>query len=127
MATATVALKTLNSLSAVPEDMTRDSYVRTGTATLLAASTYITNGLALVWPGLNSAGVASIVASLSPTPYFAEFSSIGGNGSGYTYQWDSVHQTLRIFLAGVEVVTTAAIPALVYADIIAFRAWFKKA
>ena len=128
MATATVALKTSNSLTSVPKDMTKESWVLFGTATLAAASTYITNGLALVWTGaVGTDGKSVLVESLQSTPYLAEFYSIGGGAGGYDYQWDSVHQTLRIFTGGVEVVTTAAIPAAVYADIIAFVAYFKKA
>jgi hypothetical protein len=128
MATALVSLKTTNSLTGVPGDHTQESEVLNGTVTLTAASTYVTNGLPVPWTKTtNSAGAGLLPQSNQTVPYDADFTSKGGNGSGYTYQWDSVHNTLRIFLAGTEVANGAAIPALVYADLIFFRAYFRKA
>lgn len=127
MATATVSLKTVNRLTAVPTDHTQESEIFVGTATLLAASTYVTNGLPIPWTKATNFGGATLLPDSQQTvPYDAVFASIGGNGSGYTYQWDSVHDTLRILLAGTEVANGANIPAAVYADIISFRAYFLK-
>jgi hypothetical protein len=126
MATAIVSLKTFNALTGVGQDHTQESVIPAGNVTLTAASTYVTNGLPVPWTkATNSAGTGIVVDSNQTVPYDATFKSNGG--SGYDYQWDSVHNTLRIFLAGTEVTNGANIPAAVYADVIVFRAYFRKA
>jgi hypothetical protein len=126
MATATVALKTFNSLTASPSEDLQESQVLQGNATLSATSTYITNGLPLVWTGLKNTGGATVFPqSMQTVPYDVDFRSTGG--SGYDYIWDSTHNTLRLFTGGTEVATGDDIPAAVYADTIRFRAYFRKA
>jgi len=127
MATATVSFKLFNSLTGVGADMMKDSQVLQGTATLLAASTYATNGLPLTWLGsiTGSSGGRVFPQSNQTVPYDADFRSIGG--SGYDYQWDAALDTLRIFLGGTELTNGEAIPGAVYSDVIRFRSYWLKA
>lgn len=93
----------------------------------IAAGSYVANGLPINWAAMKAgsvSGSAVLVASLSVTPYKVFFAS--KSGSGYTYQWDAAHGTVRIFLGGVEL-TVAAIPAAVVADLVQFEAWWIKA
>lgn len=126
MATATVALKLSNPLTSVPADMTRDSQVLNGAATVSNAN-YVTSGLPLTWVGTitDFAGKGFLPQSNQTAPYDATFKS--NSGSGYDYQWDAALDTLRIFLAGTELTNGEAIPAGVQNDVIAFRAYFLKA
>lgn len=94
----------------------------------IAAGNYVTNGLPLTWTAMKSgtiSGANVLVASLMLTPYKAWFAST--SGSGYTYQWDKVHGTVRIFLGPTELTGGAALPAAVVADLIQFEAWYIKA
>lgn len=93
----------------------------------IAAGSYVANGLPINWAAMKNGavnGAPVLVASLSVPPYKAIFTS--KSGTGYTYQWDAAHGTVRIFLGGVEL-TVAAIPAAVVADLVQFEAWWVKA
>lgn len=117
MATATATL------TAYPHpngfDNTMRSQIVKGLCALLAAGTYVTNGIPLVWGQL--IGVDMIV----PLPNWAEFqSTVGVNATpaSQTYAWDQTHNTLRIFVAGVEVTNGTTIAV----DTITFRAEFAR-
>jgi hypothetical protein len=116
MATATAKL----TVNAYPNgvDNTQRRQILDGLCALLAGGTYATNGIPLVWTFLTAEGGAFTPDFNTMVPVLALFFTIA---SGlYEYWWDTVHQTLRISLAGVELTNGAAIAA----DTIAFHAEF---
>src|SRR5690242_1666335 len=112
MATATVKL----TVNAYPNgvDNTQRRQILDGIAALSVGGTYATNGIPFAWAFLAAEGGAFIPDFSTMVPVLALFFTIA---SGlYEYWWDTVHQTLRISLAGVELTNGAAITA----DTIAF-------
>lgn len=89
----------------------------------ITAGAYTTNGIPFPWALLEPDGSPNTqVRSALPTT--ARFDSI--TRSGNTYQYDTINQTLGVFVAGVELANGAAIPAGVLADQIEFKADFLK-
>jgi hypothetical protein len=127
MATATVTLTVTGYPNGV--DNTQRHEVLFGQAALAAGGTYAANGLPFVWAFLEGIGGQFIPNFSTMVPVWAEFQSLAGGGtptgtppSSMTYAWDTVHQTLRIFVGGTELAAAAAIPA----DTIGFRAEFNR-
>jgi hypothetical protein len=118
MATATVKLTVNGYPNGV--DNTQRSQVLEGIAALLAGGTYLTNGLPFTWAFLTAEGGTFIPDFSAAAPKWADFKTLAG--SNQTYLWDTVHQTLRILIAGVEVTTGTAVTA----DTIGFRVEFVK-
>jgi predicted permease len=118
MATATVAL----TVNAHPYgvDNTQRRQILDGIAALSGGGTYATNGLPFTWSFVNAEGGAFIPNFSTLIPVFAEFFTKAGGL--YVYWYDTVHNTLRISLAGVELANGAAITA----DTIAFHAEFPR-
>lgn len=104
-------------------DNTQRRTVYNGTCGLSASGTYVTNGIPTPWITMQSASGGAITPAFGPQttqPIIAWFqSNIGG---ALTYGWDSVHNTLRIFSAGVELTNGAAIAT----DTIGFEAEFAR-
>lgn len=127
MATATATL----TVNPWPKglDNTQHRAIVYGICALSAGGTYATNGIALNWGKLlngNFPGDTThyIVGQWGPTqtqPQVAFFFSTTA-ATGYSYIYDTVHNTLRIFNGGTELTNGAAITA----DTIAFEAEFLK-
>ena len=113
MAEATLTL----TVNAEPQgvDNTQRHQVLFGTAALSAGGDYATNGIPCAFSFLNASGKTFLPNFLTPTPVWAVFQSLAGGT--YQYLYDTVHQTLRIYQAGVELASGAAITA----DTIGFR------
>jgi hypothetical protein len=118
MATATVKLTVNGYPNGV--DNTQRRQILTGLCALLAGGTYLTNGLPFVWAFLGAEGGTFIPNFGASAPVWADFKTLAG--SNQTYEWDTVHQTLRIFIAGVEVTNGTAVTP----DTIGFRAEFAR-
>jgi hypothetical protein len=90
----------------------------------LSASTYPANGVPITWKFLSAEGgqfipQTSTDVPIPGTPQFYSELGAAADTNQYTYVYDSVHGTLRIFLAGVEF-TSGNVPV----DTIAFTAEF---
>ncbi len=116
MAEATLTL----TVNAEPNgvDNTQRHQVLFGTAALSSGGDYATNGIPCSFTFLNSAGQAFLPNFLTPTPVWTSIQSLAGGT--YQYLYDTAHQTLRIYQAGVELASGAAITA----DTIGFRLEF---
>jgi hypothetical protein len=118
MAQATITL----TVSGYPNgvDNTQRHEILFGVAAILAGGTYVTNGIPFVWAFQAAEGGAFIPNFNNMVPVWADFKTLAG--SNQTYEWDTVHQTLRVYIAGVEVTNGTAITA----DTVGFRAEFNK-
>lgn len=116
-------------------DQTQLRAVIYGTCSLSAGGTYATNGIPLNWTGVTVSGTPALQdgnfnntapflgnwGPLQTQPQDAWFYSSTA-ASGYSYVYDTVHNTLRIFSGGTELANAAAITA----DTIHFCAEFLK-
>lgn len=97
-------------------DNTQHRQILNGICGLTAGGTYVTLGIPLPWITMVDGVGRFMPQSTATQPFLAFFFS--QLGSGYGYVFDTVHNTLRIFNGGNELVNAAAIVA----DTIGFEA-----
>jgi hypothetical protein len=128
MAAATLTL----TVAAFPNgvDNTQRRQTLNGTCALSAGGTYPALGVPFTWSFIdgNSGGSGAFVPDSSTgvpipgTPQFYSNIAAAADGHNYSYEYDQVHGTLRIFLAGTEFTTGNA----VIADTIGFTVEFAR-
>lgn len=128
MAAATATL----TINAFPKgvDNTLSQQILFGVCALSASGTYINpNGIPVSWSALKNPDGSSFQADIGPSttvPIIAYFTSSTGGVNGatavYSYIYDSVHNSLRIYAGAAELANNAAIVV----DTITFEAHFAK-